>query len=184
MKTSNRKTIMLAALAIVAFTAGLALAQGPGLGRSGKGQGKHCFEGPGQRWERMAEHLELTEEQQATIEELREKNREANQDLRKQMARVRNELEGELLKDDVDAGKALELQRKLGELRTEMQSNRLETRLAVREQLTPAQRDKMLAMKAGAGKRGGRHGRGGHGAHRGGWGQGHGGPGDCRFDDD
>jgi Spy/CpxP family protein refolding chaperone len=78
-----------------------------------------------------------------------------------------------MLKDRPDAGAVKTLAGKIGELRTAMQQNRLETRLAVREQLTPEQRDKMLLQGERLG-RGGRGGRGGcdgdcdgHGPRRG-----------------
>ena len=170
MKTMNRKTIILAVLAILILATGVALAQGPGQGRHGQGQGCGGWaEGPGPRWEHLAERLELTAEQQQAIDGLREANRAQNLELRKELARLQNELEGEMLKDDPDQKTALELADKIGDLRKEMQASRLETRLAVREQLTPEQRDKMLAMGAGHGKRGGRQGRcDGHGPRRGG----------------
>jgi len=170
MKIVNRKTITFAVLAILTLTAGLALAQGPGQGRHSRGQGCGGWaEGPGARWEHLAERLELTAEQQTAIDELREANRAQNLELGKELARLQNELEGEMLKDDPDQKTALKLADRLGDLRKEMQASRLETRLAVREQLTPEQRDKMLAMGAGHGKRGGRQGCcDGHGPRRGG----------------
>ncbi|MCP4571581.1 MAG: periplasmic heavy metal sensor [bacterium] len=193
MKTTNRKTIVIATLAIITLTAGAAMAQGQGNGKFGQGQGQGQFckpGGQGQRGERMAQVLELTDEQQTKIQELRDANREKNLELKKELARLHNEFEGEMLKDDVDAKAALKLQQRMGDLRTEMQSNRLETRLAVREQLTPEQRDKMLAMGGKHGKRGGRHGRGVCSPRHAGFGQGGGQRGDgsgraqCRFDND
>lgn len=186
MMTMNRKTIILATAAILVFTASLALAQGQGYGRGsrGQGQGVACqADGRGARWDRLAERLELTEEQQTAIEELRTTNREQNLELRKDLARLRNEIEGELLKDDPDQGAALKLSDEIGDLHKQMRTNHLETRLAVREQLTSEQRDKMLAMKSGSGKRGGR-GRGGDGEGPRRGGRGHGGWGECRFDND
>lgn len=152
MKYLNRKTITLAAVATLLLASGIALAQGPGAGRFGDGRGR----GGGAK---LAERLDLNDEQQEAIAKLRETNREQNLELRKQLMRLRNEFEGELLADEPGEKKLLQLVDEIGELKTEMQANRLKTRLAVRELLTPEQRDKML----GLGKRGARFGRGGRG---------------------
>jgi Spy/CpxP family protein refolding chaperone len=193
MKTMNRKTVVLATLAILVFVASTALAQRPQrrADRERIPDEEQVMnvvpEAPGPRWERLAENLGLTEEQQTAIQELRATNRAKNLELRKEMARLRNELEGELLKDEVDEAAALKLARRIGDLRTEMRTNGLATRLAVRAQLTPEQRDKMLTAGAGFGRGGGRHGRcDGHGPRHGGCGrgQGRGGHRECRFDDD
>ena len=173
-KLTKRRTLIAAGLglAIIAF-AGMALAQGPGTGRGqGKGmqQGMHQgihqgmgegF-GPGHRLEMMAARLDLTDEQKASIEKIHDAAQEQRMETRKEMMRLRNELEGELMKDEPSENKALELTGKIGDLRTAQQKSRLSTRLAVQEQLTPEQRDKMLMMHAG-GRGHGRHGDAGFG---------------------
>ena len=119
---------------------------------------------------RLTARLDLSDEQVKAVSELQEQSRQKNQALRKDMLRLRNELKGELLKDTPDAKAAKGLVAKIGDLRTQMQQNRMETRLAVRQQLTPEQRDKMLLMGEGRGGRGGHEGRGGgrgHGRHGG-----------------
>jgi Spy/CpxP family protein refolding chaperone len=195
MMTRN-KTIALATAAILVLSfSGLALAQGPGGGR-GPGARAGCDGdgpgfGPGPRIERLAARLDLSDEQKVAIEAIQAKNHEKNLALRKDMLRLQNELDGELLKDSPDAKSVKSLVGKIGELKTQAQQNRMETRLAVREQLTPEQRDKMLLMGKGQGFGQGRgHGRGhsggpgfgkgacdGDGPH--GRGQGRGFAGDC-----
>ena len=81
-------------------------------------------------------------------------------EVRKQLLRLHNELEGEMLADEPQEATVVELTDKIGQLRTELQVERARTQLAVRELLTPEQRDKMMMLKAthrGAGKHG-RHG--------------------------
>ena len=160
---TNRKMLMIALIAVLAVSAGAAMAQG-----SGKGMGKaRCggdFESRGEmRLARLAERLDLTDEQVTTITGIHEKGREENLQIRKDMMRLRNELKGEMLKDEPSQKKVLELNGQLGDLRTQKQANRLKNRLAVREQLTPEQRDSMLLMgERGEGRRGDRgFGRGG-----------------------
>jgi len=143
-------------LACVATLSGAALAQ-PGSGRMNRcgdndgGRGS----GPEMRIEMMKKHLELTDDQAAAIEEIREATQQQNAQLRKDMARLQNERQGEMLKDDPSERALVELIEKMGEVRTRLQVNRAKARLAVREQLNEEQRDKMM-LHAG---------RGGHGRH-------------------
>ncbi len=173
----NRNLVLATATILVLACGGLALAQGPhGGGKGACNQGAcnqgvcdqaRC-DGDGPGITRLAARLELSDEQVTAITALQEKGQAQNQVLRKDLLRLRNELEGELLKDAPDAKAAKGLVAKIGELRTTMQQNRLDTRLAVRQQLTPEQRDKMLLMGEGRGSREGRGGQGRHGGHRGG----------------
>jgi Spy/CpxP family protein refolding chaperone len=162
---------------MIVITLTAVLAAGTALGqqrmRDGERGGGRHERGP--RIERLAERLDLSEEQKAAIEALHEETREKNAALAKEARLLRHELEGELLKDEPDGTKVRELNAKLGELRTARQANRLATRLAVRKQLTPEQRDKMLAMgdRRGHGPRGEGF---GHGPGRG---KGRGGRGGC-----
>lgn len=166
MKTRNM--MMVAAVAVI-LVAGAALADG-NQGKGLKGRGDCDGEGPhgpkgrrGDRIERLADRLDLTDEQKTAIEGIHEKTRTANTALAKETRLLRHELEGELLKDDPSEKKVLELNRKLGELKIEKNANRLMSKLAVREQLTPEQRDKMLAMGDRFGKGRGEAGGRGHG---------------------
>ena len=174
----NKNLVLAAATLLVLAVGGLALAQGPHGGGGGACDQARC-DGDGPGIERLAARLDLSPEQVQAITALQEQGRTLNQSLRKDMLRLRNDLKGEMLKDAPDAKAAKGLVAKIGDLRTKMQQNRLDTRLAVRQQLTPEQRDKMLLMGEGRGGRGDREGRGGrgghgrHGGHRGG------GDGDC-----
>lgn len=167
------RTTLIAGVALLAlFIAGAALAQGPGQGSGqgacrGMGPGKaECVQGDfggraQMRLERMAARLDLTEEQTAAIAKIHEEGRDKNLEIRKQMMRLRNELQGEMLKDAPSQKKVLELNEKMGALRTQKHAIRLQNRLAVREQLTPEQRDRMMISDLGKGGRGGRSGHGG-----------------------
>ncbi|MGD9548768.1 MAG: Spy/CpxP family protein refolding chaperone [Candidatus Krumholzibacteriia bacterium] len=166
MKTTHRKPQWLAAAAvmILLIAATAATAQGPGQGARGP-RGARCGQegfGPGHGGgcggAFMAERLDLTEEQQAAIDKIREEGRKENLDLRKQMMRLRNELHGEMLKDDPSEKTVLDLTNRMGEIRTRLQGNRVKHQLAVRKVLTPEQRDRMLLMGDG-----GPRGRGGRG---------------------
>jgi Spy/CpxP family protein refolding chaperone len=156
----SRPLMVLATLVLLFAAAALAQGQGEGSGfGKGKGFGGRGF-GPEQRLEILAEKLELTEEQIAAIEGIKEAGREKGTELHKEMMRLRNELEGEMLKDEPSEKAALDLVTRIGSLRTEIQAEKLKTRLEIRQQLTPEQRDKMLLV----GERfQGRHGRGGRG---------------------
>lgn len=167
----NRKlNTLLVVAAIVALGVGAnALAQGPGprgagphggRGAGGCGAGE-CGAGQERGLARLQARLDLDDEQVAAIKDLQAKSQAANLDLRKDILRLQNEKRGEMLKDEPDAGKVVELTAKIGAVRTEMQTNRVETRLAVRKLLTPEQRDKMLAG-GGRGAGGACDGRGGH----------------------
>ncbi len=143
------QSALVALLLVVGAT--LALAQGPGQGRGGRGGRGDGEFGPEKRWERLAQHLDLSAEQTQTIAEIREQGRAKNLELRKELRLLRHEKRGEMLKDDPATKTVLGLTTKIGELRTEMQTNRMGDRLEVRKVLTPEQRDKMLLLKEGRG---------------------------------
>jgi Spy/CpxP family protein refolding chaperone len=162
MKLSNRKNQVLVILAaLVLLFAAAALAQGPG-GGSGRGPGHGG--GPEHRLEMLTEKLELTPEQSATVGQIMENSRELGVGLHKEMMRLQNELEGEMLKDEPSQKTALGLVKEIGDLRTETQSLRMQSRLEIRDELTAEQRDKMLMMK---GRSGNGHGRKGGPGNRG-----------------
>lgn len=143
------KTGLFVGMLAIILAAGTAMAQMPG----GRGQG--CDDkGPEARLERMAKHLDLTADQQEVIAKIHQDNREQMVELRKDLMRLRNERQGEMLKDDPSQKTVLALTEQMGEVKTKLQLQRMETRLAVRNQLTPEQQDKMMMMKDG--KKGGR----------------------------
>lgn len=159
----NRKTIIAVTITVISLAAVAAMAQGYGRGA---GHGRGMGQGREGRFEMMVEHLDLTEVQQEAITNIHEETREANEALTRDRLVLENELEGELLKEEPSENKVLDLNKKLGALRTERQANRLKARLAVRKQLTPEQQDQMLTFRSRGG-RGGRQGCDGHGLHKG-----------------
>lgn len=124
------------------------------------------------RLERLAERLDLSEEQTAKIQSIHENARDGVVGLRKEMMRLHNDLEGEMLEDEPNLTKVRQIAKQIGEIRTKMQISRLESQIAVRGVLTPEQRDKFLMMK----ERGRRGGPGMHECHGPGGMQGPGGP--------
>jgi Spy/CpxP family protein refolding chaperone len=158
-KLGKSRALIILAVVILVFAAG-ALAQGPGgpAGRGpGSGEGEFGYE---RRLERLTARLELSDEQAAAIAAIGEQGREEGLKLRKEMMRLRNELEGEMLKDEPSEAAVVDLVDKIGNLKTEMHKIRVKNRLQVRRQLTPEQRDKMLMHRGGLGQGLGR--KGGH----------------------
>ncbi len=158
-RTKRTTVITLAVVAAILLVASLAAAQGPGDGRFGKRQGQGQGQGmgwdgdgPGMRLERMANRLDLSDDQQEAIAKLQGDARAASLGLRKEMMVLRHAMKGEMMKDEPNKKNVLGIADDLGDLRKQMQVNRLETRLAVRELLTPEQRDKMLFLGQGFGQ--------------------------------
>ncbi len=153
------KGYFVAVLAILVMgTATLALAQEPG-------SDDDADFGPELKTDRMAKRLGLSEEQVASIKDIRSEGKQELLELRKEMARLRLEKRGEMLADSPETDKVLQLTRRIGDLRTEMQTNRMRSRLEVRNLLTAEQRDKMLLMGGGPENRSGRGKHGAHGRH-------------------
>ena len=106
----------------------------PGHGRSGWG-------GPGAFPLRVLQHLDLNDTQQAAIEAIREKHRESLTGLKKNLREARQEIMNRLLgESDVEAGDFTALQAKLNQLRSALFEESLTMALAIRTELTPAQR--------------------------------------------
>jgi len=166
----KRMTLTIVAVALVTTMVTSALAQSGRAPRAQRGE-REMME-PGERQlERMTERLDLTEAQQTAIQKLQTESRQQALELRKEMARLRNEIQGEMLKDAPAERTVVQLHEKLGELQTKLKVHRVKTRLAIREQLTPEQRDQMLLQgeRRGSQRRGGQAGPGAF--------QGRGGPG-------
>jgi Spy/CpxP family protein refolding chaperone len=131
------------------IAASAAIAQDPQSGKDVPAAGPR----PGQ----ICQRLELTDAQQQAWSELREKGQQERVALRKDLMRLRNDLRGEMLKDEPSAAKVKDLVGRVGELRTKMQQSRMSQRLEMRKLLTPAQRDRLLLMGQDRGRG---HGRG------------------------
>ena len=130
-------------IALVAMAGGAVFAQGPRTERAERWQ-RGSLEPEQRRLERMTMRLDLTEEQQTAIGDLLAGARQKNLELRKEIERARHELRGEMLKDEPDEKAVVRLTERVGKLRSDLQVNRAKTRLAVRSQLSPEQRDKMI----------------------------------------
>ena len=141
-------TAMLLAAGLL-IAAGAAVAQDQTSEKDASAIGRH----PG----RICQRLGLTDAQQQAWNELQEKGRVKRVALQKDLMRLRNELRGEMLKDEPSAAKVQDLVARAGELRTKMQQNRMAQRLELRKLLTPEQRDHLLLMEQ---ERGRGHGRG------------------------
>ena len=123
---------------ISVVSAGLLLASlvsaRPGHGRSGWG-------GPGSFPLRVLQHLDLTETQQASIDAIKEKQRGSLTGLKNDLRQTRREIVNRLLGEaDVEAGDFTALQAKLNQLRAALFEESLTMALAIRAELTPAQR--------------------------------------------
>ena len=108
---------------------------------------------------RLCQRLELTDAQQQAWRELQEAGRAERLTLRKDLMRLRHELEGQMMQDEPSAQEVARLVESIGANRTKLQRSRLTERLEMRKLLTDEQRDRLLTMRhhrQGPG-RGGRH---------------------------
>jgi Spy/CpxP family protein refolding chaperone len=103
--------------------------------------------GPGA--EGMMMRLGLRDDQQKAIAKIRGDAQTARRELMKEMMRLRNDLQGEFLKDIPDAAALRSLAQRMGEIRTQMQIQQLEQRLAIHQLLTPEQRDQLMLTGRG-----------------------------------
>lgn len=159
MKNPGRNMIVMA-VAILVAGAAVVNAQ-PGAGRGARGEAG---------WTRLAERLDLTEEQKQAIGAIHAEARTRQLETRKQVVQLEAQLRTVMLADAPDEAAAVKLVEQIGDLRAQLQANRIKTRLAVRKQLTPEQRTQAILMEGrggrgprdwtAAGERGGRRGRG------------------------
>lgn len=174
-RISPRFTMTLLTLLILLAGSAMAQGQAAGLRQGGRGSGGCGTAGAGDRMEmrleRLAERLELTEDQLQKITAIREANQEKNQALRKNLMQLGLERQGAWLADDISEKDLVGLTEKIADLKKELAVNRTKARLEMLEQLTPEQQDKMVMMmaqkdKKGSGRRGhGRSGCGGRGCN-------------------
>lgn len=161
-------------VAVTAFAAS-AFAFGPGWGR-GHGGG-HCYGGD----VTALSGLNLTAEQTAKVNALREAHLKDVKPLQDKMLSKRGELRLLWLKQNPDQEKILAMQKEIRTIRDQMQDKRTVHRLNVLKVLTPEQQEQLKTfgpgrgygqgMKAGEGFYGRGHGYhgGGHGMMRGNW---------------
>jgi len=150
----NRRTF-LTSLALVAVLTSTVLAQPGSRGRQLQRDADRGA-GPEMRLERLTERLDLSEQQQQAIEAIRDDARKAGRELHKQLARLQNQREGEMLADKPSEKALVSLTEQIGAIKSQLQVHRLKTRLAVRDQLTEEQRDQMTMLEHRRGGRGGR----------------------------
>jgi Spy/CpxP family protein refolding chaperone len=148
----NRRTLLMT-LALVAMLASFATAQPGPRGRQHQDRNERGA-GPELRIERLAERLDLTDQQQEAIAAIQEDARKAGRDLHKELARLQNQRRGEMLEDDPSEKTLVDLTEQMGAIKTKLQVHRLQTRLAVQAQLTEEQRDQMMLMNHRRGGRG------------------------------
>jgi Spy/CpxP family protein refolding chaperone len=114
---------------------------------------------------RLCQRLELSDAQQQAWQELEQAGRAERLTLRKDLLRLRHELEGQMMQDEPSAQAVAQLVERLGAIRTKLQQSRLTERLEMRKLLTDEQRDRLLTMRhdrRGMGREG-RHPRPGRG---------------------
>lgn len=146
MKTLNKKAITLAMLLSIAI---ISVAQQGNGNRANNGQGNNAYRGQGnnsntdvtyQKGDRMAAHLDLTEEQQTQIKDLRIEQKKAMLPLNNQMNEMKAKLQTLSTTNNADI-KTINAQiDKMGELRTQMMKNKAAHRQAIRMLLTDDQR--------------------------------------------
>lgn len=152
----NRRTLLMG-LTLVTMLAATALAQPGPRGRQHQDRPDRGA-GPEFRLERLAERLDLTDQQQEAIAAIQEEARKAGRDLHKELARLQNQRRGEMLEDNPSEKTLVDLTEQMGAIKTKLQVHRLKTRLAVQAQLTEEQRDQMMLMNHRRGGRGERFG--------------------------
>jgi len=163
----NSRVFASSAVALAALlVSSAAYAQG-GPGRRGRG-GHGMGHGP-----RVMQQLDLSEDQQAQIQQLRREAREESSAAREDLQQLRGELQQLWQADQPDASAILAKQGQMDALRSVVRARRTELRMDIQGILTAEQRARMAEVRAERRAGGGGEGRMG----RRGRGRGHGGPG-------
>jgi len=95
----------------------------------------------------LADELELTDEQQAKIEEQKFAAGKTAIELRSKIQIARLELHKLMHADNPDEGKIKSKVEEIGKLKTEKQLNRVESHLSMQKILTPEQKEKLRSLK-------------------------------------
>lgn len=135
------KTLFAALIALFLFGSAIS-SQALAQKRCGRHHG-----GPMFNLEMLAEELELTEEQQAQLEEQKFAARKSAIETRSKLKLQRLELHKLMRADTPDESKIKSTVEEMGELKTELQLNRVQTKLNMHKILTPEQREKMQSLK-------------------------------------
>lgn len=160
-----KKTYMkIAGLAIAALLMSFNLdAQRPGGRGNGQGYGPGqgaCMQ-PGDRAERMAAYLELTEEQQAQLTELRITHQKSMTPLRNEMNEIRARQRTLMSEEEVDLNAVNKNIDKQSALQAKMKKEAASHRVAMKDVLSDEQEFKMQQLqRKGKARRGSGHGKG------------------------
>jgi Spy/CpxP family protein refolding chaperone len=143
--TMKKLTMTLVAVLIVTALSTFAFAYGPGWGR---GHGGAESYGPDTSF---LSQLNLTPEQTAKINALREANLGDTKPLRDKMYSKRGDLRLLWLQTNPDQNKIMAVQKEIRALRDQMQDKMTAYRLEVLKVLTPEQQEKMKSFRMGRG---------------------------------
>jgi len=136
--------------------AGMGAGMGMGAGYGMHGYGDCDGTGFGRHWDRLAQALDLTAEQQTKIKALIDEEQTKTAALRQQMFDIRNQWQALTQATTFDEKAVRELAAKKAEISTELMVSRARLQNSIQAQLTPEQ--KALADKIQPFMRGGRHG--------------------------
>ena len=126
--------------------------RGPGKGMYGKQYERMGGPGEGMRIERLAQRLDLTDEQQAQVREIKEASREKHEALREKMQNNREAMREAIQSDNTASIRSLADQK--GDLVAEMSVLKANDRAKIRAVLTPEQQQAFADMKKrGRGRR-------------------------------
>ncbi len=140
--TKRKWSIIGVSVVVAGFLLASLVSARPGHGHFGRG-------GPGFFPPRVLQNLDLTETQQASIEAIRKKHRESLTGLKKNLRETRQEIMNRLLgESDVEAPDFTALQANLNQLRSTLSEESLAMGLAIRAELTPAQRAQAATLIA------------------------------------
>ena len=134
----DRKTLTIAMVMIAALLAGSALAQP--CGRMGP-------KGGGPALERIADEIELTDEQLEEIENIRYESELESVDMHAELKKEEIELRHLMDFEDFSRQEIMAQAEKVGEMKQELQLNKMDARLRSLEVLTDEQREKMKDLR-------------------------------------
>lgn len=150
MNLNVKRKLAAAGLSLALLGAGTSVA-GPGFGPGPRGDHPPS---PGRMIERMAEHLDLSEEQKSQIEQIYADSHERGEVDRERLMALRSQLRGS--SEDFDSGAVQAAADEIGQITSRMTYRMASTQHQVREVLTEDQR---AELDAWAEKRKERHGK-------------------------
>lgn len=152
-KKLSKAALILTPVILVCLALFVVAAPGGGQGRGtvkGKQQGSPWGKGSARGEnirERMAEKLELTDEQQEKIDEIRYEADLKKIDIRPSIEKARLELRRQMDKDDIDKNRVLDLTEDIGKWQTEIRKIDIAEKIDIHNILTPEQREKADKLK-------------------------------------